>query len=243
MQIIRIQYARVPRIQMLNHRFRPDINHLIVTLDVNGYQPPVTNDFVKIYRELAALFPTLSHHSCCEEWENTPLFLHEEPGVSIKSVGEVADVAHLVEHVIVDLQCAVSGMRQCSGITCGHRAPENRFDLFVECLDPRVGVFAAMFATSLVSTMLKRSRLSQRHRNLAAAARLILEDPDLAANPAVLSLKMQCCPTMARWAVAELASMGMVSLEGSGAHEHTRKTTRTRTNSRNQRTKPRTQRG
>jgi hypothetical protein len=231
MQIIRIQYARVPRIQMLNHRFRPDVNHLIVTLDVTGYEPPASNSFLKIYQALAELFPTLSRHSCCEEWENTPLFLHEEPGVSIKSVGEVADVAHLVEHVIVDLQCAVSGMHQCSGITCGHRSPENRFDLYVECLDPRVGVFAAMFATSLVTAMLTRSRLSQRHRNLASAARLLLEEPDLAMNPAVLSLRMQCCPAVARWAVAELASFGLVNLEGSGDHEHTRKATRARSNS------------
>jgi len=229
MQIIRIQYARVPKIRMLNHRFRPDVNHLVVTLDVNGYAPPASNDFLKIYHALAELFPTLSRHSCCEEWENTPLFLREEPGVSIKSVGEVADVAHLVEHVIVDLQCSVSGMRQCSGITCGHRSPENRFDLFVECLDPRVGVFAAMFATSLVTAMLTRSRLSQRHRNLATAARLVLEDPGLALDPGLLSLRMQCCPATARWALLELASFGLVDLEGNGDHEHTRKTPRPRT--------------
>jgi hypothetical protein len=226
MQIIRIQYARVPRIRMLNHRFRPDVNHLVVTLDVNGYAPPASNGFVKIYHALAELFPTLSRHSCCEEWENTPLFLHEEPGVPIKSVGEVADVAHLVEHVIVDLQCAISGMRQCSGITCGHRSPENRFDLFVECLDPRVGAFAASFATSLVAVMLTRSRLSPRRRNLAAAARLLLEEPGLAMEPAVLAMRMACCPVTARWALAELAPFGLADLERSSDHGHTRKTTR-----------------
>jgi hypothetical protein len=36
MNIRRIQYARVPRVEMLNHNFDPDQKHLVVTLDVDG---------------------------------------------------------------------------------------------------------------------------------------------------------------------------------------------------------------
>ena len=219
MQIQRIQYARVPKIQMLNHRFRPDAQHLIVTLDVDEYAPPDTNDFYSIYHALSDLFPTLSRHSCCEEWENTPLFLESMEGVSIKAVGEAADVAHLIEHVMVDLQCAISGMRLCSGITCGHRAPENRFDIFVECSNPRVGAFSARFAIYLVSMLLHKPRVSLRYRDLVRAARIVSSRPALESDLTGLSHEMKRCPVVASWAVEGLKALGFIQAEGSG-YEH-----------------------
>ena len=219
MQILRIQYARVPKIQMLNHSFRPDAKHLIVTMDVDGYDPPATNDFLSVYHALSDLFPTLSRHSCCEEWENTPLFLQSLEGVSIKSVGEAADIAHLIEHVMVDLQCAISGMRLCSGITCGHRKPENRFDIFVECADPRVGAFSARLATYLVSLLLIKPRLSMRYQDLIAAARIIGNDPSLENDLSTLSDQMQRCPEVSCWAVEGLKALGFIQTQGS-AYDH-----------------------
>jgi len=219
MQILRIQYARVPKIQMLNHRFRPDAQHLIVTLEVDAYDPPVTNDFYSIYHALSDLFPTLSRHSCCEEWENTPLYLESMEGVSIKAVGEAADVAHLVEHVMVDLQCAISGMRLCSGITCGHRTPENRFDIFVECRDPRVGAFSARLATYLVAMLMHKPRVSLRYRDLVKAARIVGDQPELADDFAQLSQHMQRCPAVTSWAVEGLKALGFIQAEGS-EYEH-----------------------
>ncbi|MBD3298086.1 MAG: hypothetical protein GF341_05470 [candidate division Zixibacteria bacterium] len=196
---------------MLNHRFRPDANHLIVTLDVEGYDPPVTNAFPVMYRALATLFPTLSRHSCCEQWENTPLFLQSIEGVSIKSVGEAADVAHLTEHVMVDLQCAISGMKLCSGITCGHRSPENRFDVFVECTDPRVGAFSAHLATFLVAKALHLRWLSPRYRTLVTGARMVATHPQLEDDTAQLAKRMGCCLTTAQWVRTGLEAFGLIT--------------------------------
>jgi hypothetical protein len=216
MHIQRIQYARVPKIGMLNHRFRPEANHLMVTLDVEGYDPPSTNEFPVMYQAVARLFPTLSRHSCCEEWENTPLFLQSIEGVSIKSVGEAADVAHLTEHVMVDLQCAISGMRLCSGITCGHRSPENRFDIFVECTNPRAGAFSAHLATFLVAKALHLAWLSPRYRELVTGARMVLENPQLAHQPEQLARRMGCCVTTAQWVQTGLTAFGLISR----SHDH-----------------------
>ena len=216
-----IQYARVPQIRMLNHSFRPERKHLIVTLDVEGYQPPRTNGFLTIYHALAGLFPTLSRHSCCEQWENTPLYLHEQQGVAIKWVDEVADVAHLVEHVIVDLQCAVSGMRVCSGITCGYRSPENRFDLFVECIDPRVGGFAANFAAYLVGAMYYKRRLSSRYRDVVLSARLLADTRTSARDGLELARWMAWSPMRGQWVFAALRAFGFLNgEEGNGNDPH-----------------------
>ena len=171
MQIISIRHGHFPQIRMLNHRFREDSHHLMVTLDVEGYTPPKTRDFFSIYRALTRVFPTLSRHQCCEQWESTPLFLQETDGVSIKTVGEVADIAHLAEHVIVDLIVAISSTQLCSGITCGHRQPENRFDLFIECEHIHLGVFAANFAIHMIRRLFARPRLSGRYAKVVEAAR------------------------------------------------------------------------
>lgn len=210
MQIRRIQYARVPKIRLLNHNFRDDRQHLVVTLDVHGYDPPRTNDFLTIYNALALLFPTLTQHSCCEEWESTPLYLQEQEGVSIKWVGEIADVAHLVEHVIVDLQCAITSMSRCSGVTCGHRDPEHRFDLFVECNNPTVGAFSTHFATFLVASMFGKPRLSLRYRDIVDAARLVTTASDAPRDGKVLAARLGFCATRGRWAYSALETFGLV---------------------------------
>lgn len=150
----------------------------MVTLDVEDYAPPLTRDFFSIYHALTRVFPTLSQHQCCEEWENTPLFLQETNGVSIKTVGEIADVAHLAEHVIVDLIVAISSTRRCSGITCGHQHPENRFDLFIECEHIHLGVFATNFAVHLIRRLFARSRLSSRYMKVVQAAQYFFAHPN-----------------------------------------------------------------
>jgi hypothetical protein len=213
MNIRRIQYARVPRVEMLNHNFDPGEKHLVVTFEVDGYASPPANDFLTIYQALAALLPTLSKHKCCEQWENTPLYLQETEGVSLKWVGEVADIAHLVEHVIVDLQCAIAGMRKCSGITCGHREPENRFDLILECTDPEVGVFSAYFATYLVAAMFEKPRLSLKYRDIITAARMIIHEPDLITDSTVLAGRMSVCAVRAEWVWSALRAFGLVNTE------------------------------
>ena len=183
MRITSIHHGCFPQIGMLNHRFHPHARHLLVTLDVEGYAPPVTRDFLSMYHALARVFPTLSRHQCCEQWENTPLFLHEIEGVSLKTVGEIADIAHLAEHLIVDLLVAISRVNVCSGITCGHRDPENRFDLFIECEDLRLGAFAANFAVYLVRHLFTRPRLSRRYVKVVEAAQWLYAHPN-GADPA-----------------------------------------------------------
>jgi len=178
MRIVSIRHGRIPKIQMLHHRFREDSLHLMVTMDVESYSPPECQSFFSIYHSLTRVFPTLARHKCCEQWENTPLFLQETQGVSVKTIGEIADIAHLTEHVIVDLMVGITSTRSCSGITCGHQDPENRFDLFIECDDPRVGVFAANFAVYLVWRLFTRQRLSQRYAKVVQAANWLYTHPN-----------------------------------------------------------------
>ncbi len=210
MRILSIRHGNFPQVRVLHHRFRQDIPALLVTLDVEDYEPPNTQDFFSIYRALTEVFPTLSHHQCCEEWENTPLFIQKTEGVSVKTVGEVADIAHLTEHLIVDFLVAITGAPLCSGITCGHQSPENRFDLFVECEHVRVGLFAAHFATYLIRRLFDRRRLSPRFGRVVQAARLVFQQPDGPDPCSHIVQHLGYSPAEARMATSYLQAFGLV---------------------------------
>ena len=167
-----------------------------------------------MFNQLAELFPRISQHTCCTEYESAPLYLEEEEGVSIKRVGETADVAHLIEHLIVDMQISLGGMRRCSGLTCGWKDPENRFDLFVECVDARVGLFAAQFAVYLVTQIMARKKLSQRNELVLKLARYINENPGSVVDAESLSSALGWKMGNVEMALARLHEFGFFAAVG-----------------------------
>ena len=190
MRILAVIYGYFPKIFKLYSRFQPGVGHLKVVLDVFPTEGFERERFLTTFRQLAEFFPTIAKHSCCEECESVPLYLDEEDGVSIKRVGESADIAHLVEHVIVDIQVNIGGMRRCSGLTCGWKEPNNRFDLFVECADARVGLFSAQFATYVVTRVLTKKRLSERNELVLKLAKYFQEHPETTVDAKSLSKEL-----------------------------------------------------
>lgn len=177
MEILAILYGQFPEVLKLYSRFQPGVAQIKMVIDIEPSGGFERAKFLKVFGELSEFFPTITQHSCCEEWQSLPLYLEEESGVSVKRVGECADVAHLIEHVIVDMQVRIGGMSKCSGLTCGWKKPDNRFDLFIECTNARIGLFAAQYAVHLVSTILNKSGLSPRHRYVLELAEHLITDP------------------------------------------------------------------
>ncbi len=147
-------YGDFPDVEKLYSRFDRGLSKIKVVVDVDQSIDCSRERFIELYRSMARVFPSISRHSCCEGWESAPLYAAAEKGVSVKRIGELADFPHLLEHLMVDVQCNVGKMKSCSGITCGWKKPESRFDLFVECDDPRIGIFAACFAANLMNNFM-----------------------------------------------------------------------------------------
>ncbi len=108
---------------------------------------------------------------------------------TVAGIGDEQDglfLAHLIEHVAIEIIVAVTGGPRCSGATCAHQGRLDRFDIFLECADPLVGRAAAILATALVRDLrLRRAArltLHRRCRDLLAALvstrapRLVAED-------------------------------------------------------------------
>jgi hypothetical protein len=68
----------------------------------------------------------------------TTLFRRKaRPGCALAPEETGTDLCHLLEHIALELIAAISATLRCSGVTCGHRSPPHRYDLFLGCEDSR----------------------------------------------------------------------------------------------------------
>lgn len=171
-------YGDFPDVEKLYSRFNRGLNKIKVVVDVDENSDCSRESFLDLYRSMAGIFPSISKHSCCEGWESAPLYAASEQGVAVKRIGELADFPHLLEHLMVDVQCNVGQMPSCSGITCGWKKPESRFDLFVECADPRIGIFAACFAANLMNNFIAGNPIEDDAHLLLEVASMISIFPE-----------------------------------------------------------------
>lgn len=155
-EITGLTFGTFAEVSALNRRFIPGHPRLKLTvdLDLSARVPGATPAL--FMPGLSRLLPSLERHTCCGHGriEDTfisgtrvPTCLTEEPDDAI-------EIAHLLEHLIIDFQHGVADMRSCSGITCGYKTPITRYDLFVETPDERVGRFCVSLACELMNRLL-----------------------------------------------------------------------------------------
>ena len=145
----------------MNPRFRPGSQKVKMVLDIQLTTVSGDTGLSLILLKLMQLLPTLEKHQCGEHlFDCLKSDTKDHP---LSHPDKVTDIAHLIEHVIIDLQAKVTGMDSCSGITCGYKNPDSRFDLFVECKDKKVGLFSAFFAVDLFGNLLTRKNLSKTY--------------------------------------------------------------------------------
>jgi hypothetical protein len=172
LEIKKISYGEFPEIFGLNPRFKPKGRKVKVVLDIHVPEDQKSKaDLFSIFTKLKKLLPSLERHQCGERLfeelktgNKTTLFKHPD---------EITDIAHMMEHVIIDLQSNITGMNSCSGITCGYKNPSYRFDIFVECEDKKVGIFSAHFAADLLKKLMVNKNASGRHRALIDLAKYL----------------------------------------------------------------------
>jgi hypothetical protein len=159
-EIKEVAYGEFPEVSGLNRRFKPGGKKLKVVLDIFVPKGKKRIDFLSVYRKLLELLPTLERHKCGENlFKDSGKHGDVPPG----EVEGLTHIAHLIEHVIIDLQSNITKMDSCSGITCGYKNPEHRFDLFIECRDEWVGRFSVFFAVDLMKRLISGKNFIRRH--------------------------------------------------------------------------------
>ena len=120
------------------------------------------------------------------------------------------DLAHLVEHVMIDIQHFIARMRVCSGVTCARNSPRDRFDIFMECEDETVARTAAGISLDLVEDLLDGLRPDPRYLCLIQIARLAHDHPGRPVNPRLRRIEVTWGRSLVREAVAALRRRGFL---------------------------------
>ncbi len=171
--VLGLGFGSYPRVTSLNPRFLPGHGRLkvCVRIDPSAVWPARVR---ALARRLQGVAPGLGGHTCGDG--TSPIHLPAAAGGhTAPEIEPGVEVAHLLEHTIIELQHAVAGLTRCSGVTCAHREPPDRFDLFVESPSPGVGRLCAALSLELVNDLLGEtgSGAAARLRQVVAVARLV----------------------------------------------------------------------
>lgn len=179
MKIVDSVIGRFPEIDRLNPRFTPGSLRLKLTVDT--VEPPAhyLDHFPELLFRLSEMFPNLQRHDCSDGGE-----MHDfrdveiiHPLLPIKIVGDVIDTVHLSEHLIIELQCSLTRMPMCSGVTCNLWEPENRYDVFVECAKPAMGHFTGRLGVQIINDVLRHGKMSSAPSRMVQIVPLLLQAP------------------------------------------------------------------
>ena len=183
-----------PEALALNPRFRPDASRLKLQLKIE-WDSATPAQIRELQDSLGDLSPSLKNHSC-----HGPREYRVQQPATLSSEDEGAlepglALAHLIEHVIIDVVAFVTGARTVSGATGAPSDLSKPFDVFVECPDPAVARLATHLALHWIVTLLNGQSLNgtgpsalrlarhlYRHRphtvNSCTATKEISQDPD-----------------------------------------------------------------
>lgn len=133
----------------LNPLFRKDRDRLRLTLDLGSDLRRRVRTLSPAQREaLLSFSPRIDHHDCCLGLGLDALLTTGADGQPSPSATDVDGLAlaHLIEHLALELLTEASAGRECHGATCALADRSERFDLFLEVSDPLLGRTAAILA-------------------------------------------------------------------------------------------------
>jgi hypothetical protein len=174
-----LEHGPFPAATRYNPRFLPGVGRIRLTVDLGARirQRPLPVGAYERDR-LLALCPRLLSHDCAGNGgQGMGDLLAPVTGATPARPGDdgaTADglpVAHLIEHVAIDLMVAASGATRCSGATCAYRDRWDRFDIFLESDDAALGSAVAILAAVAVRDLFSggdRLAIHARCRDLLA---------------------------------------------------------------------------
>jgi CheY-like chemotaxis protein len=154
-----------------------------------------------IAERLAPVFPTLRR------------IQPASPGLDAQ--GEPAVIACLTGGVIADLQRNLCTWPAGLRYRCRELNSRAQYELCVESVDERVGLFAAQLGVEVVRKALHQERLDQRLACVADLVRHLHHRPRLRLTPRRVAGVVGCSRHDARWAIQELERYGYLSVDES----------------------------
>ncbi len=201
-------------VDRLNDRFLPGSTRLRATLDVLGFESRADGAPPALVPRLLEIFPNLERHRCCGGDIRSGLFLRwRHAGSALPPCDRGLDFCHLLEHLALEMMRGMVPAAPCAGITCAHREPAHRFDLFLECEDARAGAAALRCAAHVLLALVHPGQAPAGAFRFAETARYFLGRPRSLLNPGEVLAALQGDPPELQAALRFLAAAGFLSEE------------------------------
>lgn len=208
-----------PEALPLHPGFTPGVPRVRLTLDVGlGLRKKPGSLGVEETKALLEFCPRLLDHDCGSGGSLRRLLtganrlagtVSSVPADGAADERDGLNLAHLIEHVAIELIVAVTRVLRCSGATCAHAGRLDRFDIFLECTDPLAGRAAAILAAALVRDLRigQTDRLILHRRCLALLTHLApAEDTRMVAED--VALRLACGRDEAMQTLQEMVRLG-----------------------------------
>ena len=211
-----LQHGAYPGVSELNPRFQPGLPRVRLTLDIGQALRRRVGPLENGERErLLALCPRLPDHLCGGGSDIRHLLGEPAmgPAASADTVPGEPDglaLAHLIEHVAIELVVAAGLAPRCSGVTCAYRDRLDRFDIFLECADGHLGRAAAVLAAASVRDLLGGPDRLEVHRRCRDLLRLLVATGRTSIVPEDAAITLGCDLAGAREALEALARLGFL---------------------------------
>ena len=209
-RILSLEHGPVPGARALNPRFQEGRPLLRAALRI-AWSPDDPRAAVRRVEErLLAFSPGLGRHEC----RGLRGYHAFRSGADVQDFGAGFEaplaLAHLVEHAIIDFQCGISGETLCSGITGARRAPQDLFDVIVECADPRLGRSCLALAIAWLTRAADGRPPGRSEREILMAARLAYAKGGAALRPPCLARSLRWRAEDTARALATLRDVGLL---------------------------------
>ena len=216
-----VQTGPFPEATRLHSGFVPGIPRIRMTLDLGagfrGGAAPLGRAEIEALRDFC---PHLADHDCGGDDAIPALLAGKVAGdasadflVENGGGGDGLCLAHLIEHVAIEIIVAVTGRPRCSGATCAYAGRYDRFDIFLECVDPFAGRAAAVLAAALVRDLrLRRMTRLALHRRCRDLLTILVSTggPQLVAEDA--AVRLACGTDEALQTLEELVRLGYLEV-------------------------------
>jgi len=175
-EVLGLSFGGFPAVTPLNPRFLPGHDRLKLTLEIRPPGRPGSLPVSarrRLLSRLQRVFPALARHRCCGDHaiDDSLLLGGVAPGCGLPPTDAMVDIAHLLEHLVIDFQHHIAAMRRCSGITCGHAGRLSRFDLFVESPDRGTSRLSVALAVAIMNDLLAGHPLDPVYERVVGLAR------------------------------------------------------------------------
>lgn len=209
---IRVQSLTVgphPEARSLNRSFRSHVPLLKLRLEIEWEPPHPEAEMRRILQPLLALSPSLRDHTCRGDARYGVLRPGEgKTGHTGPPFEAPLALAHLIEHLIMDIVAFVLEEPKISGATGAPLETTDLFDVFVEAPDPAVAGLAVHLSLAWVVRVQARASLDGLGRATLEAARYLYRERPHSVHPGAAATALSRTDREIRLALTWLESNG-----------------------------------